>query len=118
MPLLDPFHPPLSNHRPWESIHSELTSSIARQLNGKVLPPHFVALPRVHFGGRMEVDVATVDEGGGLSASAAGGTATAVWAPPRATLEAAVDFTDPDVLEVQVFDEGTGYRLVAAVELV
>ena len=59
MPLLDHFHPPLSNHRPWESIHSEWTSSIARQLNGKVLPQHFVALPRVHFGGRMEIDVAT-----------------------------------------------------------
>jgi hypothetical protein len=62
--------------------------------------------------------VATVDEGSGLSATEAGGTATAVWAPPRATLDTAVDFTDLDTLEIQVFDEGIGYRLVAAVELV
>jgi hypothetical protein len=41
-----------------------------------------------------------------------------VWAPARATLDTAVEFTDLDSLEVQVFDEQTGRRLVAAVELV
>ncbi len=119
MPLLDHFHPPLEKQRPWEGVHSEWAGAIARQLNRKPLPERFFAMPHIHFGGRVEIDMATIERDvAQASSEEAGGTATAVWAPPRPTLETAVDFVDLDVIEVQVFDEKEGLRLVAAVELV
>jgi hypothetical protein len=44
--------------------------------------------------------------------------ATAVWAPPRPPLVAPVDFSGLESIEVKVFDDEGGGRLVAAVELV
>src|ERR1700722_689363 len=100
MPLLDHFHPPLSVERPWEGIHSAWASTIAAQLNDDQLPPDYFAMPLVTVGGRVEVDVGTFQ-----SATPAGpgngSVATAVWAPPRPPLTAAVDSIDPDVYEVQ-----------------
>ena len=58
MPLLDHFHPPLSETRKWEGFHSHWTSSLAAQLNAGLLPPHHFAEPQVSHG-RIEVDVAT-----------------------------------------------------------
>jgi hypothetical protein len=119
MPLLDHFHPPLKGQRPWEGVHSEWAGAIARQLNRKPLPKQYFAIPHIHFGGRVEIDAATVEyDAVQASAEEAGGTATAVWAPPRPTLETEVDFVDLDVIEMRVYDEKEGLRLVAAVELV
>lgn len=119
MPLLDHFHPPLIGKRPWEGVHSEWAGAIARQLNRKPLPERFFAIPHIHFGGRVEIDVATVEyDTLQTSSEEAGGTATTVWAPPRPTLETEVDFVDLDVIEMRVYDEKEGLRLVAAVELV
>ena len=119
MPLLDHFHGLLAKQRPWEGFHGEWAGATARQLNRKPLPERFVAIPHIYFGGRIEIDVATVDQVA-LQANPdeAGGTATAVWAPPHPTVETEVDFVDLDVIEIQVFDEKAGMRLVAAVELV
>ena len=58
MPLLDHFHPPLSETRKWEGFHSHWTSSLAAQLNAGLLPPRHFAEPQVSHG-RIEVDVAT-----------------------------------------------------------
>jgi hypothetical protein len=118
MPLLDHFHPPISLDWPWESFHSDWASSIARGLNRGVLPRHFLALPRVYFGGRVEIDVATIERGGAAHAPEGGGVATAVWAPPRPVIETAVEFADLPVFEIEVYEQETGRRLVAAVELV
>jgi hypothetical protein len=117
MPLLDHFHPPLSIQRPWQGFHSAWASTIAQQLNQGLLPPRFFAMPTVHVGGQIEIDVATLQEAG---ASAEGGAAvaTAVWAPPRPTVSLPVDFAGLDLFEVQVFHEETGPRLLAAIELV
>ncbi|MBV8432348.1 MAG: hypothetical protein JO244_14370, partial [Solirubrobacterales bacterium] len=43
---------------------------------------------------------------------------TALWAPPRPALTLTVDFTQVDVIEVQVFHEENGLRLLAAIEFV
>jgi hypothetical protein len=118
MPLLDHFHAPLQDDWPWEGIHSDWASSIARQLNRKPLPKQYLAIPHVYLGGRVEIDVATIRRGGGASAPEEGGVATAVWAPPRPLLDVAVDFVDMESREVQVFRQEGGRRLVAAVELV
>jgi hypothetical protein len=86
------------------------------RLNQDLLPDHYRAIPQVHFGSRVEVDVATIqlrEEG----QTTGNGVTTAVWAPPRAKLTVPVDFADQDHFEVQVRDQSRN-RLVAAVELI
>jgi hypothetical protein len=116
MPLHDQFQPPLQDDCPWESFHSSWANAMVGQLNLHLLSEHYRAIPQVHIGARIEIDVATFrrrEE----SAPPGNGAATTVWAPPEAKLAVAVDFADPDIFEVQVRDE-TRRRLVAAVELV
>ena len=75
MPLLDHFHPPWLKQRPWDSFHAAWANALAEQLNDGVLPPSFVALPLTHQGGRIEIDVATLN---GTTGAPEGGAATAV----------------------------------------
>lgn len=121
MPLRDHFRPPLTNRRRWEAIHSLWPAVIVQHLV-RWLPPQYHAEPRVHQGASVEIDVATYEYEGGQGSSLSGGTAngpaTAVWAPPQPTATAAIDLPVPDLFEVRVYDEETGLRLVAAVELV
>ena len=49
---------------------------------------------------------------------AAGGVATAVWAPPGPTFDVAVDLPEQDEYEVRVYDTQRHRRLVAAVEII
>jgi hypothetical protein len=68
--------------------------------------------------------VATYREDGGPPRAAgpgngnSGGVATGFWAPPRPTLTFATDLPAQAVTEVRVYDEKSGRRLVAAVEIV
>jgi hypothetical protein len=89
-------------------------------LNRK-LPARFVAHPRVRLGTFAEVDVSTYEyqeHATALGDNGNGGVATAVWAPPRPTLEVATDLPAQDEFEVRVYDTEKAQRLVAAVELV
>jgi hypothetical protein len=56
MPLLDHFHPPLSERRHWEAFHARWASAIADDLNDNVLPENLFAEPTVHVGGQVHVD--------------------------------------------------------------
>jgi hypothetical protein len=119
MPLLDHFRPPLSRSLPWEGFHNTWTTEISRHLNRQVLPPHYLAIPQLHVGGRVEVDVATFDERPSEAeerTSGNGGVAVAAWAPPRTALAMPAIF--PDELEVHVFATEGGLTLVGAVEMV
>lgn len=90
---------------------------MVERLNQGVLPERYFAETQVHIGGRVEVDVATMEHGGATSSpSANGGVAVETWAPPRTALRMPALF--PDEIEVQVFRESGGATLVAAVELV
>ena len=118
MPLLDHFHPPLSQSRFWESFHAAWSVAIMERLNGEVLPRGYFAQAQVHVGGRVEVDVATFEESAPPAVSANGGTAVLAapaYAPPVALT---LPFVFPDEMEVQVFAERTGPTLVGAIELV
>src|SRR6476646_10538691 len=103
MPLLDHFHPPLSAIRHWESFHASWATAIMATLNRGVLPPGYFAETQVHIGSRVEVDVASFEDGPSASQpeETGGGVAVARWAPPRATLIIPAIF--PDEIEVQVF---------------
>jgi hypothetical protein len=122
MPLLDHFHPPLTPRRKWESFHSQWAASLAAYLNRDKLPPRYYAEMQVHVGGRIEIDVATMESppNGPTPAPAAVATAVlapaAVWAPPEPLLAMPAVF--PDEFEVLVYVEEGGLNLVAAVELV
>ncbi|HVS36253.1 MAG TPA: DUF4058 family protein [Gemmataceae bacterium] len=120
MPLLDHFHPPLSEERHWESFHSKWANALVDELNQTLLPPGYFAEPYAHIGARVEIDAATfngaVSPGGPAPNGATATASRQTWAPPPPTLVMPAAF--PDVFEVQVFSTETGPRLVAAIELV
>jgi len=60
MPLLDHFHPPIYPGRAWESFHTMWLAEIMAALNQGELPSGYFAEAQVNFGGRVEVDVATL----------------------------------------------------------
>jgi hypothetical protein len=123
MPLRDHFRPPLDSLLPWEGFHATWPVMIVARLR-RQLPRRYLVLPRVHSGSSAEIDVATFrDEGGtpgvaGPGNGNAGGVATEVWAPPRPTLTFPTELPAQAVTEVRVYDEKSGRRLVAAVEIV
>jgi hypothetical protein len=115
MPLLDHFHPPVSERRSWEGFHGLWAAALVEKLNQDVLGDEYFADMQVHVGSQVEVDVATLEEarsGGHASATAT----VATWTPPATSLVLPIVF--PDDVEVQVFSTVTGSTLVAAIELV
>jgi hypothetical protein len=123
MPLRDHFHSPLESVLPWEGFHATWPVMIVARLR-RQLPRRYLVLPRVHSESSVEVDVATFHDerptpgAAGQANGNTGGVATAVWAPPRPTLTFATDLPAQDVNEVRVYDEKSGRRLVAAVEII
>src|SRR5438105_1965809 len=120
MPLLDHFHPPLSERRPWESFHATWASTLADTLNAGILPRGYIALEQIHAGAAIEIDVATFGEATeNAAANGGGGTATVprtVWVPAAAPLLIPAVF--PPSCTVEIFDTEGGRSLVAAIELV
>src|SRR4051794_5063873 len=121
MPLRDHFHPPVSSLAPWDGFHGAWPVTIVYDLNRR-LPARYAASPRVYLGTAFEIDVAATDQYGPSPSLAGadgpnGGVATAVWAPPEATLAVATDLPGQPEYEVRVFDSDRR-RVVAAVEFV
>jgi Protein of unknown function (DUF4058) len=122
MPLRDHFRPPLDDSRSWDELHGAWPTVMVMNLN-RQLPRRYVAAPRVHLGPDGEIDVSAYEPDVPDSATvptgrANGGVATAAWAPPRPTLDVAVDLPVQDEYEVRVYDTHRHRRLVAAVEIV
>jgi len=94
MPLLDHFHPPLSDRRRWEGFHARRASLLRDHLNER-LPKDYFSEPQVHAGPRIEVDAATFDDPVDVRVSEpdADGGGTAVLAPPKTIAHA--DLTLP-----------------------
>jgi hypothetical protein len=117
MPLLDHFHPPLSEDRHWESFHASWANEIMATLNQGVLPRGYFAETQVHFGSRVEVDVASLRQADAPASSPQGngGVAVETWAPATVLRMPAVF---PDEIEVQIFRRSGGTTLVGAIELI
>lgn len=115
MPLLDHFHPPLSERRSWEGFHGLWAAALVEKLNGEVLGEDYFADMQVHVGSQVEVDVATLTE---RDSAGQGGAATMArtWSPTATSLVPPTLF--PDDIEVQVLSTVAGPTLVAAIELV
>jgi len=120
MPLLDHFHPPVSERRSWEGFHGLWAAALVEALNRDVLDEEYFADMQVHVGSQIEVDIATLEEAAGAGGQVAGAvtatTLTRTWAPPATDLIVPTVF--PDDVEVQVFNTAAGATLVAAIELV
>jgi hypothetical protein len=119
MPLLDHFHPPVSERRTWERFHGLWAAALVEKLNRNVLAEEYFADMQVHVGSPVEVDIATLEKSrpaGRQGSPSAATLATPVWAPPATNLIVPTVF--PDDIEVQVFATVTGATLVGAIELV
>ena len=118
MPLRDHFRPPVSHRVSWEEIHGMWPARIVLQLR-TVLPPGYVAGPKIHAGSQVEIDVATfAHEDGPRLPRSAGEVATPLWAPPEPTVAVETEVPDYDEYEVRIYDVERGRKLVAAIELV
>lgn len=118
MPLLDHFHPPVSERRRWEGFHGLWAAALVETLNRDVLADEYFADMHVHIGSQLEVDVATLEEpsGGETTSDAVEPETPPVWTPPATPLVMPTVF--PDDIEVQVLATASGTTLVAAIELV
>jgi hypothetical protein len=125
MPLLDHFHPPLKGRRRWEAFHGRWAAALADTLNLGGLPKGYFAEMQVTLGARIEVDIASMEDGGngevpsGGASPHKGSVATLprpVWAPPAPQLDMPAVF--PDDIEVLVFADEGGPTLAGAIELV
>jgi hypothetical protein len=113
MPLLDHFHPPLSDRRHWEAFHARWASAIADELNAH-LPDDYFAEAQVHHGARVEIDVATFSERN----SNGGGTAVqTIAAPTLAPADLLIPAVFLEQFAVHIFQNAGGPSLVAAIEL-
>ena len=120
MPLRDHFRPPTSLHSSWEEVHGQWPAMMVLRLNDK-LPKRFIAVPRVHMGPFVEVDVATFENDTFVENSfppLTGYDGTALWSAPEptATMECEVDAESE--YEVRIYDAERNRTLVAAIELV
>src|SRR5271167_4972627 len=119
MPLLDHFHPPVSQRRSWEGFHGLWAAAMVEKLNRDVLAEEYYADMQVHIGSPVEVDIATLVERQVPGDDVRGTTATLAapaWSPRATKLILPTVF--PDDIEVQVFATTSGSTLVAAIELV
>jgi hypothetical protein len=120
MPLLDHFHPPLSNERRWESFHSSWATRIADALTEQWLPPNYIAEENVHFGTSVEIDVGTFERDLSSTVEDINGAVALrspkVWTAPAP--EAVLPSVVPGTFEVRVLCTDTGPKLVAAIELI
>src|SRR5947209_4783780 len=107
MPLLDHFHPPLSERRQWHSFHHAWAAIIAFDLN-RQLPEGYFADPHVQFG--IEIDVGAFEE-----EKTAGGAPG--WTPPAPTMTLPMTLLT-DVVEIAVYNSEAGPVLIGAIELV
>jgi Protein of unknown function (DUF4058) len=122
MPLRDHFHPPLKKKHSWDQLHGLWPGVIVLDLNRK-LPTRYLAAPTIHLGSLAQIDVVafdyeSTDSGEFQTSQDEGGVATAVWAPPKPTLDIATELVGQDEYEVRVYDTEHDRRLVAAIEIV
>ena len=119
MPLRDHFHSPVNDRHRWDAVHGQWPGEIVRTLFD-LLPPGFVAEPKIHHGSPFEVDVSMLEEDESPpfadESEGAGGTATLTATAPPLTVPA--DLSELDEYEILVYDTDRSRTLVAAIELV
>src|SRR5438046_1743527 len=103
MPLRDHFHSPVDDFTSWDGFHGLWPGTMIQALERR-LPRRYVAMPHVHPGAGVEIDVGTFEEDESPTSlceggHANGGLATAVWAPSKPNLALATDLPEQDEYE-------------------
>ncbi len=113
MPLLDHFHPPISDECNPQSLHTLWLGALTGYLNlSGCLPPGYVARAEVAVGGlERQRHLAPPGNNGGTAVLAA-----PVWTRPAPALVMPTVFLEE--AEVLVYNRNGGLTLVAAIELV
>lgn len=121
MPLRDHFRPPVVKKSSWEGFHALWPTVIVQNLR-MLLPPGYIAEPRVRLGTEMEIDIGALeirdDPSYGVTSQSNGGTATATWTGGPAVLALETDPPEEYEYEVRIYDLERDRELVAAIELV
>ena len=124
MPLRDHFHSPVDDKHRWDSLHGQWPAMIVLELQSQ-LSEEFVALPTVHLGGSVEIDIGTFEDvGPGVGchsdwhSNGDGNTTTAAWTRTKPTLRVETDRPEADEYEVRIYDSKRQSKLVAAIEIV
>jgi hypothetical protein len=122
MPLLDHFHPPLSEEFAWTTIHAGWAGHITEDLNNRWLTADYVAGEFAMSGSHPEIDIATYEQAAAAPAGRPGdGTSTATLARPTWEVAApAVSFAPvfPDVFEIHIATAVGRRLLVGVIELI
>jgi hypothetical protein len=118
MPLRDHFHSPVNDKHRWDAVHGGWPMEIVRTLFD-LLPPGFVAEPKVYHPAPFEVDVATIeDDHRDPHENTPSGAGVATLLAPAPTLTVPIDFSLLDEYEVLIYDDNRERTLVAAIEIV
>jgi len=118
MPLRDHFRPPANAVLAWDALHGMWPAMIVRALYD-ILPPGYVAAPKVFLGSGHEIDIAALEiDSAVYSPNQSHSNGTAPWSPPSPTLTLEADLAEQDEYEVRIYDDRYERRLVAAIELV
>jgi hypothetical protein len=117
MPLRDHFHSPVNDKHHWDAVHCGWPMEIVRTLYD-LLPPGFVAEPRVYHGAPFEVDIAMLDASDRDSNFDIGMGSTATLTAATPTFTAITDLDTLDEFEVRIYDTNRERTLVAAIEIV
>ena len=107
MPLIDHFHPPLSDRRHWHAFHNSWATYVSSQLNA-LLPEGYFAEANVQYG--IEIDVATFEESDIASLVSS-------YTPPQPDSSIPLNLSG-SIVEVGIFSRSGGPTLSAAIELV
>ena len=120
MPLLDHFHPPVSEETGWESFHANWATRLADALT--LLVPHEYRVEEyAYHGPSLEIDVATFERPISTLPPSGNGPATAVLEAPPYVVPAPTQVMPsafPDTFAVRIFRTRAGKTRVAAIELV
>lgn len=119
MPLRDHFRPPLDDVHSWDELHGGWPMMMVQELV-KILPEPYFAAPGVHLGTLYEVDVGMYRKPSPEEPErdvGDGGSAVAIYAPPRPTLTLEPRLPHQDVYEVRIYDSRRRRSLVAAIEI-
>ncbi len=122
MPLRDHFRLPVSKRSSWQGFHAMWPMVIVQQLR-RLLPPEYVAEPRVREGSPMQIDFGASESDDAVPSFASidrngGGLATATWTAYAPSVAIDTEVPEEYEYEVRIFDMERERELVAAIEIV
>src|SRR4051794_15564071 len=116
MPLHDLFQQADAHWQLWSSFFRMWTVLLVQELNQKLLPERYQALPHFQRGARVLAEMIILHPEAGHSESDTANEVEATGWPPRPSEVVPTDLANQDVFEVRVYDHEQAMQVVAAIE--